>query len=235
MWLISQRWENLLFAHWAVEPGAVRRHLPPGVEPDTRDGAAWAAIVAFVMTGTRLCAGPRRPELAPIPELNVRTYVHVDGVPGVWFLSLDANSPLFVTIGRAWYGLGYRLTPMTVVRDSSCIHYLSASGFSATYEPAARAAPAASGSLEHFLIERYRLFALRRGRLVTAEVAHEPWELAPATARIELNRLAPPGVGLSGPPLLHFSRGVDALVAAPSIARRGAPVGVRDRRAVVVA
>src|ERR687888_1964322 len=43
-WLLSQRWENLLFAHWPVEPRAVKRLLPPELEPEVRAGAAWLAI-----------------------------------------------------------------------------------------------------------------------------------------------------------------------------------------------
>jgi uncharacterized protein YqjF (DUF2071 family) len=41
------------------------------------------------------------------------------------------------------------------------------------------------GTLEHWLVERYCLYALRRGRLVCGEVAHKPWEVAPVDLRIE--------------------------------------------------
>ena len=127
-WLIAQRWEQLLFAHWPAEPEAVRRLLPPAVEPDVHDGAAWVAIVAFVMAGTRPVIGPGWRGLAAIPELNVRTYVRVGGVPGVWFLTLDTNSPLFVTMGRALFGLRYRLARMAAVADGDSIHYVSSAG-----------------------------------------------------------------------------------------------------------
>ena len=218
-WLLSQRWDDLLFAHWAVEPRRLRTLLPAGVEPDVHAGRAWIGIVAFEMTGTRGASLLPTRGLGPIPELNVRTYVRVGGEPGVWFLSLDTSSPLFVTIGRTLYGLRYRLARMLVVRDGPRIHYASACGpaaFAATYEPARRGAPADAGSLEHWLFERYRLFALRGGRLVTAEVAHPRWTLQPVDAEIEVNTLEPPGVPLDGEPLLHFSRGVAALIAPPT-------------------
>jgi uncharacterized protein YqjF (DUF2071 family) len=221
-WLVSQRWDNLLFAHWAVDPDAVARHFPGGVEPDTRDGVAWVAIVAFVMVGTRLPEAPTWAGLAPIPELNVRTYVRVGGEPAVWFLSLDASSRLFATVGHHLYGLRYRVARMAVEADGSRVHYLSArpgAAFAATYAPSGPPVRATAGSLEHFLVERYRLFAERRGRLVTATVVHEPWPLQPATARIELNRMAPPGIELEGEPLLHFVRSVHALISAPEPVR----------------
>ena len=217
-WLVQQRWDNLLFAHWRGEPDAIQRLLPASVEPDLCDGSGWLTVVAFMMVGTRPCAGPRWTSLPPVPELNVRTYVRVDGVPAVWFLSLDASSPLFVTVGRTLYGLRYRRAYMTAASDGTRVHYLSnrpGAAFSATYGPTGPAAPAEPGSLEHFLVERYRLFAERRGRLVTAVVAHEPWPLQPAAARIELNRMAPRGVSFDGRPLLHFSRSVEALISAP--------------------
>jgi uncharacterized protein len=218
-WLIAQRWEQLLFAHWGVEPGELRRLLPRAVEPDVHDGAAWLSIVAFLMVGTRPPAATACWRgLGAIPELNVRTYVRVANVPGVWFVSLDTSSPLFVVIGRALYGLRYRHARMTALADGDVIHYLSAAAgaaFSATYAPGGPPARARAGSLEHFLVERYRLFSLRHGRLITARVAHEPWALQPADAEIAINRMAPAGLPFRGTPLLHFSRSVSALIAAP--------------------
>jgi uncharacterized protein YqjF (DUF2071 family) len=217
-WLVSQRWEKLLFAHWPADPDHVRRLLPSGVEPDTKEGRAWVGLVPFVMVGTRPPEAPAWAALEPIPELNVRTYVRVGDVPAVWFLSLDASSRFFAGVGRHLFGLRYHVARMTTETDGDRVHYLSArdgAGFAATYEPCGPPTLARPGSLEHFLVERYRLFSERRGRLITATVVHEPWPLQPAKARIELNRMAPPGIDLDGEPLLHFVRSVDALISTP--------------------
>jgi uncharacterized protein YqjF (DUF2071 family) len=217
-WLLAQRWSDLLFAHWAVDADGLAGLLPSGVEPDLHDGDAWAGIVAFRMVGTRPSAGPQSLTLRPIPELNVRTYVRVGGVPGVWFLSLDASSPFFVTAGRALYGLPYRLARMTTLVEGERVHYLSSrsgASFAASYEPCGAAARAEPGSLEHFLVERYRLFSLWHGRLITAVVAHERWPLQPANARIDVNRMAPTGLPFRGRPIFHFSASVDARISVP--------------------
>jgi uncharacterized protein YqjF (DUF2071 family) len=222
-WLLAQRWDDLLLAHWRVDPDELRRLLPARVEPDVYDGSAWVAIVAFVMNGSRPAGAPAFASLPPIPELNVRTYVRVGGVPGVWFLSLDASHRLFVNAGRALYGLHYRLARMAVANEGERVHYLSRCGpaaFAAAYEPCGEPEPARAGSLEHFLVERYRLFALRRGRLITATVDHEPWALQPAAARIRLNRMAPAGLELRGEPLLHFSRTLAARISTPELVQR---------------
>jgi hypothetical protein len=217
-WFLAQTWSRLLFAHWQVDPGQLARHLPPGVEPDLHEDRAWLAIVAFRMLDSRPLLPPRRPVLPAIPELNVRTYVRVGGVPGVWFLSLDASSLFFVNAGRALYGLPYRLARMTTVASGERVHYLSTRSdacFAASYEPCGPAAPAEPGSLEHFLVERYRLFAQRRGRLITAVVSHEPWPLQPVAARIDVNEMAPPGLRFRGEPLLHFVDSVEARISVP--------------------
>lgn len=217
-WLLSQRWSDLLFAHWPVDPARLSSCLPAGVEPDVYEGRAWVAIVAFRMVGTRPSFAPKWRALRSIPELNVRTYVRVGGVPGVWFLSLDASSPFFVTAGRALYGLPYRLAKMATVTDGERCHYLSSRSdacFAASYEPCGPSRHAEPGSLEHFLVERYRLFSQLRGRLITAVVTHETWPLQPASARIDVNRMGPPGLAFSGQPLLHYSASVDARISVP--------------------
>jgi uncharacterized protein YqjF (DUF2071 family) len=218
-WLLAQRWSDLLFAHWPVDPAELEPCLPPGVEPDVRDGQAWLAIVAFRMVGTRPAIAPWRPVLAPIPELNVRTYVRASGAPGVWFLSLDASSPFFVNAGRTLFGLPYRLARMTTIAEGCRTHYLSSrrdACFAAAYEPCGPVRHARPGSLEHFLVERYRLFSVRGGRLITATVTHEPWPLQPAAARLDVNRMAPPGLTFRGEPLLHFAKSVAARISVPS-------------------
>jgi uncharacterized protein YqjF (DUF2071 family) len=217
-WLVAQRWERLLFAHWRVEPTRLARLLPAGVEPDLRDEDAW---VAFVMVGTRASGPPWWPVLGPIPELNLRTYVRVGDAPAVWFLSLDAASPFFATIGRALYGLPYRVATMSADQTGESTRFRSVGpggSFAATYAPLGPVAHAEPDSLEHFLVERYRLFSERRGRLITAEVAHEPWPLQPAAAELELEGMAPAGLELRGSPIVHFCRSVTAVISAPSVA-----------------
>src|SRR4051794_22172166 len=91
-WSMAMRWEDLLFAHWRIEPGLLRPHIPSGLELDLFDGAAWLGVVPFRMANTRLRVLPPMPGTSAFPELNVRTYVTRDGKPGVWFFSLDAGS-----------------------------------------------------------------------------------------------------------------------------------------------
>src|SRR4029079_17908421 len=73
------------------------------------------------------------------------------------------------------------------------------------------AAPAAPGTLEWFLAERYCLYTTdQRGTLARAEIHHELWPLQPAEAEIELTSISP--LDLRGDPLLHFSRRQDVVI-----------------------
>jgi len=100
-WVMRMTWSQLLFAHWPVDPDAVAQVLPTGVTLDTRDGKAWIGIVPFLMSDVAFRFCPPIPGLSRFLELNVRTYVTVDGKPGVWFFSLDAASRIAVRAARA--------------------------------------------------------------------------------------------------------------------------------------
>jgi uncharacterized protein YqjF (DUF2071 family) len=73
------------------------------------------------------------------------------------------------------------------------------------------------GTLEHFLTERYCLYALDgQGRLLRGEIHHPPWPLQRAEAGFERNTMAESlGINLESPALLHFSRRQDVVVWPP--------------------
>jgi uncharacterized protein YqjF (DUF2071 family) len=98
-----QTWKDLLFLHWEVSPSALRPLVPPALTVDTFEGRAYVGLVPFTMADVRF--GPVA--VADFQETNVRTYVHAQGVPGVWFFSLDAASTLAVWGARALFRLPY--------------------------------------------------------------------------------------------------------------------------------
>jgi uncharacterized protein YqjF (DUF2071 family) len=225
-WSVAMRWHDLLFAHWRIRPERLRSLIPAALEIDTFDGWAWIGIVPFHMTGIRLRRMPEFCSLA-FPELNVRTYVRRrqrDGSEkgGVWFLSLDAASRFGVCVAKNWYRLPYHLAEIDIGCDSDGYHFQNrrrsapakSGELEIRYRPIAGARPALSGTLEHWLVERYALFAQRRsGRIACADIYHEPWQIQPAEAEISRNTMLAP-LKLSLPadkPLLHFAKRVDAV------------------------
>lgn len=224
-WVQVQEWHDLLFAHWPLEPAKLVDLLPKELELDTRDGQAWVGVVPFRMVGVRLRGMPALPRLSAFPELNVRTYVRHEGRPGVWFFSLDAASTLAVRVARAWYGLPYFHARMMCEERRGTWFYASErdgggkpASFRGWYRPTAPAEPAAPGSLEHFLVERYCLFTRgSHGRIQSADIHHRPWQLAPARAELAENTMAA-AAGIELPttaPLLHFSPSLRVVAWAP--------------------
>lgn len=221
-WIMRQRWLDLLFAHWPVPVEAVRPLVPSAIEIDTFEGRTYVGVVPFRMEDVAPRGLPSVPWLSAFPELNVRLYVRRGETPGVWFLSLDAARRLAVWIARATYDLPYVWAKMSCIRRGDTVAYASRRlegpphELRATYGPEGPVFEAEPGSLEHFLCERYALFAEdRRGRLRRAEIHHAPWPLQRATATFERNDLAAAhGIDFDTcrPPLLHFSDGVEVAV-----------------------
>ena len=217
-WVMAQTWDDLLFAHWRVPAEEIARLVPQGLEVDQHDGSGWIGVTPFLLTGFRLRGTVPLPGLSTFPELNVRTYVTVDGKPGIWFFSLDAASRLAVEGARRTYKLPYFHARMSAERRGERVVYSSeradASGrrFDATYRPAGEVFNAQPGSLEWFLAERYCLYAVDRGRLHRAEVHHPPWPLQEAEIELRANTMPPPQLSPEGPPLCHFSRRQDVLI-----------------------
>ena len=86
--LMHQTWGKLLFMHWRIDAKLLRPFIPEPLQIDECDGLAWIAIVPFTMWDIRAFPPfiPPIPGLSSAHELNVRTYVHHDRVPGVLFL-----------------------------------------------------------------------------------------------------------------------------------------------------
>ncbi|CAJ1426838.1 unnamed protein product, partial [Effrenium voratum] len=98
-------WENALFVHWPVPAPHLAELLPRGLEPDIMDGSAWVGLVLLTERGVSSQLGRCLP---PIDHLgaNVRTYVRHNGVPGIFFWSLECSSVL-ASLGARLAGIPY--------------------------------------------------------------------------------------------------------------------------------
>jgi uncharacterized protein len=224
-WTWRQSWCDLLFAHWPIAASRLRSLVPDGLEIQECEGTSWIGVVPFRMEGVMRRPLPDLPWVSAFAELNVRLYVERDGRPGVWFLSLDAANPLAAWAGRRLFHLPYFHARMSLDCTGDEIRYRSerlrtqrSVKLEAEYAPSSAPYEASRGTLEHFLTERYCLYACsRRGRLYRTDVHHLPWALQRASARIDPDELLMShGVAVDGPPALtHFARRVDVVVWSP--------------------
>lgn len=232
-WVGAMVWHDLLFAHWEVPAEALRRVLPEALPLDTYEGKAYVGVVPFHMTGVRARGVPAIPYLSAFPEINVRTYVTIDGRPGVYFFSLDVTNPAAVAGARLTFFLPYFLASMSVTTEGGWTHYSShrsqwhgsPAHFIGRYRPVGEAFRAAPGSLEHWLTDRYCLYTTNpRGEPYRVEIHHGPWPLQPAEASIFRNTMAAPlGIDLpDAPPLLHFAQRMEVAFWLPTRLQPGA-------------
>ena len=226
-WIMAQSWHDLLFAHWPLPEAMLRPHVPASFAIDTFGGQGWLGVVPFRMSDVRLRGTPAVPRLSAFPELNVRTYVVADGKQGVWFFSLDAGNAIAVAIARAWFHLPYFRARMSCEERNGWIEYSSGRAQRGTpcgvlygrYRPVGATFCAEPGSLEHFLTERYCLYAVDgKRRALRGEIHHPPWPLQTAEAEWISNTM-PEAAGIyvapGVKPLLHFAKQQDVVVWQP--------------------
>jgi uncharacterized protein YqjF (DUF2071 family) len=202
-WLMGQTWRDLLFAHWRVDEDELRPHVPQSLELETFDGSAWIGVTPFRLSALRLRGLPPLPGVSTFVELNCRTYVRTGDRPGIWFFSLDASSRFFVEAAKHLYKLPYRYRRLEL--DRGRFH---AEHFTAEYAPEGAVFQAKPGTLEHFLTERYCLYA-DDGR-ARGQIHHRPWPLQEAVAEVFVDGIAP--VPLRGAPLCHYAGRQDVVV-----------------------
>jgi hypothetical protein len=214
-----QRWRTLAFFHWEVAVDAVAALLPAGLEVDTWEGRAYVGVVPFTMRDVSPWWSPSVPGVSNFHEVNVRTYVHARGEPGVWFFSLEAASSIAVVAARTGWHLPYHRASMKLEEQGREIHYTSQrrwpgpkpADLAVHYRVGESIGEAVPGTFEHFLAERYLLFATSGGVLQRGQVHHRPYPLHRADV-IDLTETLVVACGLpqpSGPPHALFSPGVD--------------------------
>lgn len=227
---MRQRWSQLLFAHWPVAPELLRPYLPARLELDLYEEQAWLGVVPFTMSQIRPLGLPAVPGLHHLHELNVRTYARLDGVPGVWFLSLDASLALGVWAARTFFHLPYLHARMSLTQTGNTLRATAErthrgtapATFAATWTLGTKLPPTRPGTLQHFLTERYYLYtagpdlqqAVRGDDLWRGHLYHESWTLREAklseweSTLIESHGLPTP----AGAPLLYAADALDVWV-----------------------
>jgi uncharacterized protein len=215
--LFDQRWTDLAFLHWPVDPDLVAPHLPRGVDPDVIDGVTYVGLIPFHMRS----AGPGRghgvPYFGDFLETNVRLYsVDAEGHHGVVFRSLEASRLTTVLAARWGYRLPYVWSRMRVTRDGDVWTWSSRRRWPdrglRTHIAVRVGAPLlAPTALDVWLTARWGLHHQAAGRTIWTPNTHEAWPLQEAELLEMSDELvAAAGLSVSGPPPVpvRFTSGV---------------------------
>ena len=226
-WLLSQSWNDLLFAHFAMDPLTLRRLVPEALTLDLYDGAAWLTVSTFCTSHVRPIGVPPLPGLSFFPQVRLRTYVSMESravgnrrgevKSGVFHFSVDAANLSAVWLARLMFRMQYWHSSIQVSEttiqghnvEERAIHFRSTRlhGPSAgngpavldvIYAPEREPARARRGSLDEFLTERYCVYSRNRRKFYCTELHHQPWQLQRASVEIRANSIADP-LGLSLP------------------------------------
>src|SRR3954462_10993541 len=177
--MMTQRWRDLTFLHWAVDPEEVAHRMPPGVRPDVLDDVTYGGLIPFRMEGTGIARGPGVPWLGSFLETNLRLYsVDATGRRGIVFLSLDTDRAAVVVGARAAFGLPYRWARMRY-RETGAVHSYDARLRRATRRTESHVVVRAGArrqrtELDDFVSARWGLHVRWWGRTSYIPNRHEP-------------------------------------------------------------
>ena len=216
---LSQEWRNLTFMHWEVEPSKIETYLPEGLELDLYEGKAYVGTIPFQMKNVRPRFLPAVPGISTFPEFNIRTYVTKNGIPGVLFLTLDAQSRITCWHAPRAYGLPYRYAKCYLKKKGNNFIWKSkrvsdGARLEGECKLIGGKMQASKNSLEYFLFERYSLYTEMNGKLHMAYTLHEPWIFQEAEVKVTNNSLTECynlGIDVMKPQYVHASSGVRVL------------------------
>lgn len=220
----SQRWTDVTFIHWPVEPAAVAHLYPQGTRPDLVDGVTYVGLIPFTMRDLTLALPRAVPYLGHFLETNVRLYSTDDaGRHGVLFRSLETERLAIVPAIRASLGVPYTWARMSMSRDGDRVTYdsvrrLPRRGLRSrvAVDVGERVEPT---PLEVWLTARWGAHTRKAGRTWWVPNEHEPWPLHSAEiVDLTSDLVAAADVVTSGGTLRAlYSPGVTARFGRPSV------------------
>ncbi|MCS7086788.1 MAG: DUF2071 domain-containing protein [Bacteroidia bacterium] len=229
---LSARWRHLILASYAVEPGLLRPHVPPGLELDLVDGRAFVSLVAFQFLDTRVL-NLKIPFHVNFPEVNLRFYVRAGQKRGVCFIREIVPRAAVARAARAVYNEPYEALAMDskVEADAQTIaarysvvrkrrtHSIEVKAQNRPYLPE-------PDSPAHFFKEHEWGFGrTRKGKTIVYRVEHPHWRVYPVRSyRIDVDFGAlygPKWAALNGekPIDLSFAEGSAVKVYPPRLAQ----------------
>lgn len=211
-WKYYQEWNDVLFLHWEIPFDQLRSIVPFDLQLDNFEGRFYISLVGFTMQKIRPRYLPSFSLISDFHEINIRTYVDVDGKKGVYFLNIEAAKAISSIVARSLSGLPYRKS--RIMRMGG--RYASESrrrGSEFSVDVLIGSDRAQKSELELWLTERYCLYSFHKGKYFRYDVHHEEWNLKDVrlmnlTCSYKISELP---IIDTLPQLAHYSKGVNVV------------------------
>lgn len=196
--------------HYKISFEDLRKVVPAELPLEDHNGKYYVSFFAFNMM-VRPRWLPPLPVISRFTELNFRTYLTIDGKPGVYFFTLEAGKKLSAWISRTVTGLNYIYSEMSAID-----HSIHSKNRERDYAIDARFDPGEylddKSGLDKWLTERYCLYDVLNGRIVRYDIHHVEWPLRKLKI-IELEMHYRLGNFIAGnePVRMHYSEGVEVV------------------------
>jgi uncharacterized protein YqjF (DUF2071 family) len=178
---MAQVWKDVLFLHFEADPKLLQEHLP--FKLDLYNDKAILSIVSFSMDGIRFPFLPSVPGLSKLNELNLRTYVEVDGIKGIYFFTLDTGHFPAIGIARFFFSLPYCFSNIFIFKNNNK-YYCESKCPSRAIKFFTEIGPNYSKEdFDHWVTERYGLFTKKSKNTLHGIVEHAPWSLQEVTIK----------------------------------------------------
>lgn len=175
-WQYYQEWNDALFIHFKVDKTLLQDLIPDGLNIDTHEGQAYIPVVAFRMEKIRPRLLPSVSFISNFYEINVRTYIDMDGKKGVYFLNIEAEKRLSAWVARTLSGLPYEKstilrTPQSYINHNRTKDYTLQAQFNVDDHITTKS------SLDIWLTERYCLYLPQNHEMIRYDIHHVEWPL----------------------------------------------------------
>ena len=173
-WQFYQERNKAIFLHWEVELSDLEKYIPKEIEIDLFDGKPWVSLVAFTMEKIRPRFLPPFPPISNFDEINIRTYVKMNGKTGVYFLSMEGGKKLSCAVAKGISELPYRFSK-TERTENRYQSYNSEFHDTLDLEFTIGKEILEKSTLDKWLTERYALFQDTETTINQFEIHHVQW------------------------------------------------------------
>ncbi len=176
-WKYYQEWHDTFLIHWTINPMVLQAFIPSALNVDTFNGQAWVSLVAFSVKKMRLRNLPAFPLISNFHQINLRTYVTHNGIPGIYFITIEASKFLSIILARNFTGQPYTRTFIKKKQKSGFTGRNKLQNHELRFQYLIKERIYEKNEIDLWLTERYTSFHIADNKIVRTDIHHKEWPL----------------------------------------------------------